>query len=51
MIVSYVKLSEATGDKAYVAKALDVALALQRRGNLGPRDEWMIEELKRRTGQ
>ena len=51
LIVSYVKLSEVTGDKAYAVKALDVALAMQRRGILAPRDVWMIEELKRRAGR
>ena len=51
LIVSYVKLSEVTGDKAYATQALDVALDMQQRGILAPRDAWMIEDLKRRAGQ
>ena len=49
LILSYVKLSEATGDKAYVTRALYVALDMQQRGILAPRDAWMIEDLKRRA--
>ena len=51
LIVSYVKLSEVTGDQAYAAKELEVALAMQQRGILAPRDAWMIEELKQRAGR
>ena len=51
LIVSYVKLSEVTGDKMYVLQALDIALAMQERGILAPRDHWMIEDLRRRAGQ
>jgi hypothetical protein len=49
--VSYAKLSEVTGDKAYAGKALDVALGMQQRGMLAARDAWMIEELRRRSGR
>jgi hypothetical protein len=49
--VGFVKLSQVTGDKAYAAKALDVALAMQGRGVLALRDAWMIEELKRLVGR
>jgi hypothetical protein len=38
LIVSYVKLSDVTGDKMYDVQALDVALAMQKRGILAPRD-------------
>jgi tetratricopeptide (TPR) repeat protein len=51
LIVSYVKLSEVTGDKAYVSQALDIALAMQERGALAPRDAWMIDELRKRAGR
>ena len=50
-MVSFVKLSEVTGDKAYVGNALDVALGMQQRGILAPRDAWMIEDLKRESFQ
>ena len=51
LIVSYVKLSDVTGDKMYDVQALDIALAMQKRGILAPRDGWMIEDLRRRAGQ
>jgi hypothetical protein len=51
LVVSYVKLAESTRDRSYAAKGLDVALAMQKRGILAPRDDWMIDELKRRSGQ
>jgi hypothetical protein len=51
LIVSYTKLSDLTGDKMYDVRALDIALAMQKRGVLAPRDHWMIEELRRRAGQ
>lgn len=50
LIVSNVKLSEVTGDRAYVAKALEIAQAMQKRGTLQPRDAWMVDELKRMLG-
>jgi len=31
LIVSYVKLNEVSGDKAYIAQALEVALVMQKR--------------------
>ena len=37
LIVSYVKLSDVTGDKMYDVQALDIALAMQKRGILAPR--------------
>ncbi|GLI37946.1 hypothetical protein KI811_05985 [Geobacter hydrogenophilus] len=49
LIVSYVKLSEATNDSSYAAKALDIALEMQKRDTLAPSDTWIIEELKRRA--
>jgi hypothetical protein len=49
--VIYVKLSDATGHKIYDVQALDIALAMQKRGILAPRVGWMIEELRRRAGQ
>ncbi len=51
LIVSYVKLSETTGDKTYVDKALHIVLAMQQRNILAPRDAWLIEELQRRQEQ
>ncbi len=51
LIVSYVKLSEVTDDKAYVTKALHVALGMQKRKILAPRDAWLIEELQKRAEQ
>ena len=51
LIVSYVKLRDVTGDKMYDAQALDIALAMQKRGILAPRDGWMVEDLRRRVGQ
>lgn len=51
LIVSYVKLNEVSGDKAYGARALEVALAMRKRGTLVPRDTWLIEKLKRRAGR
>ena len=51
LIVSLVRMSEVTGDKAFVTRALDLALALQRRGALSPRDAGMIEALRRRAAQ
>jgi hypothetical protein len=50
LIVSYVKLSEVSGDKSCVRKALGIAREIQRRGTLAPRDAWIIDELKRRSG-
>lgn len=51
LIVSYVKLSEVTGDRSYATKALTIAQTMQQRGTLQPRDAWMVDELKRRSGQ
>jgi len=49
--VGYAKLNEVSGDKAYAAQALEVALVMQKRGTLSPRDAGMIEELRRRAGR
>ncbi len=38
LIMRYVRLSQVTGDKAYVTKALDIARAMQQRGTLVTRD-------------
>jgi len=51
LIVSFAKLNEVTGDRAYAERALSLALAMQQRGMLAPRDTWMIEDLKRRAGR
>jgi tetratricopeptide (TPR) repeat protein len=51
LIVSNVKLSEVTGDKSYLEKALAVVLDMQRRNSLAPRDVWIIDELRRRLAQ
>jgi len=48
LIVSLVKLNQATGDKAYAVRALDIALAMQHRGVLAPRDAWMVDTLRTR---
>ena len=49
LIRVYVTLGEVTGDKAYSARALNVALDLRARGLLAPGDAWMVDELKRRA--
>jgi hypothetical protein len=49
--VSLVKLNDATGDKVYAARALDIALGMQRHGILAPKDDWMIQALKQRAGR
>ena len=49
LIVSNVKLSEITGEKRYVARALEVAHAMAERGILAPVDAWMVEDLERRN--
>jgi hypothetical protein len=51
LIVSFVKLGEATGDASFAARALHIAQDMQQRGILAPRDAWMIDDLKRRAGQ
>ena len=51
LIVSYVKLSDMTGDRMYAVQALEIALAMQKRDILAPRDGWIIEDLRRRAGQ
>ena len=51
LIISFVRLNEVTGDRTYAQQALDVALRMQSLGILAPRDEWMIEELRRRAGR
>jgi hypothetical protein len=49
LVLGFMKLSEVTGDNAYAEKALDVALGMQQRGILAPRDAWIIQELERRS--
>jgi len=49
--VTYVKLSDATGDGSYAERALNVALDMQKGGALAPRDAWMVDDLRRRSGQ
>ena len=51
LITNYVKLNEVTGDKTYVAQALDIALTMQKHNILAPRDAWIIEDLRRRQEQ
>jgi tetratricopeptide (TPR) repeat protein len=51
LIISNVKLSAVTGDKSYLEKAFAVALDMQRRNSLAPRDAWMIDELRRLLAQ
>ncbi|HRD92820.1 MAG TPA: hypothetical protein PK201_06805 [Accumulibacter sp.] len=51
LIVSYVKLSEVSGDETFVQKALRIARNMQQREILAPRDAWLINELRRRAGQ
>ncbi len=50
LIVRYVKQSEVSGDNAYLARALEVAQAIQQSGALDSRDAWIVDELKRRLG-
>ncbi|MGB7991892.1 MAG: tetratricopeptide repeat protein, partial [Candidatus Methylophosphatis roskildensis] len=51
LIVSNVKVSEVTRDRSYAAVALRIALDMQQRGVLAPRDAWMIDELRKRAGE
>jgi len=51
VIMHLVRLSDATGDNTLAGRALDVALNLQQRGVLAPGDEWMIEDLRQRSGR
>lgn len=51
LIVSNVKLGEATGDKSYAHRALEIAEDMRRRNVLAPRDAWLIDELKRRAAE
>ena len=51
LVTILVNLNDVTLDKAYAVRALDIVLALQRRGALAPRDAWLLENLKRRIGQ
>jgi hypothetical protein len=36
---------------SYASRALDVALAMEQRGVLAPRDAWILEELRKRAGR
>jgi hypothetical protein len=49
--LSLARMNQVTGDKAFVARALDLALDLQRRGALAPRDSGLIEFLRQRAAQ
>ena len=51
LIVSLVKMSEVTGDKAFVARALNLALDLQRRGTLALSECGLVDLLRRRAAQ
>lgn len=51
LIVSCVKLGQVTKDRTHLSRALDIALDMQRRGVLAPRDAWMIDDLRRRLDQ
>lgn len=51
LIVCNVKVSQATGDKTFVDKALSLALDMQRRGVLAATDAWMVDELKKLSGK
>jgi len=50
-IASLLKMNQVTGDKAYAAKALEVALALQQGGVASSNDVRMIENLRRLVAQ
>ena len=50
LVVSYVKQSEVTGEKSHLQAALSLALSMRDRGQLAPRDAWMIDDLKRKLG-
>ena len=43
-MVSYVKMSELTGDKQYYRRALALAIVMRDAGTLAPADRWMLEE-------
>jgi tetratricopeptide (TPR) repeat protein len=49
LIVSLFKIGDLSSDKTYFARALEVALDMQRRGILAPRDGGMIGVLQRRA--
>jgi tetratricopeptide (TPR) repeat protein len=51
LIARLLQLDNVTEGRTYAARALELALEMKRRGILAPRDEWMLEELKRRTGR
>jgi hypothetical protein len=51
LIVSLVRLCTVTGEKAYASRALDLALSMQQRGTLAPRDAGLIEYLKKLAGR
>ena len=50
LIVSNVKLSEIdqTGTRSFLTRALETAQQMQRKGQLAPRDLWMLDELAKR---
>ena len=49
LIVSHAKLGGLPGGEDHWSEALKIALDLQRRGLLPPRDAWMIDELRQRV--
>jgi hypothetical protein len=51
LIVSLMKVGAVTGEKGYASRALDLALSMQQRGTLAPRDAGLIEQLKKLAGR
>ena len=49
LILSSVRLHEATGEVRYAEEALEIALNLQKRGALPEKESWMIDDLRERA--
>ena len=48
LLVGHSRLGALPGGAPHLSKALEIALDLQQRGLLAPRDAWMIEDLRQR---
>jgi tetratricopeptide (TPR) repeat protein len=51
LILSLVKVGTTSGDKSYLQRALDLALALKNSDKLAPADDSMVEELRSMLSQ
>ena len=50
LMVVYLALALVGGEDGNYQKALSIAEAMLENGTLAPKDAWIIDELKRRTG-